>query len=129
MYIEISEKKKWKRSVDGYIAGVCEGMGSSFDINPNVIRLVWLGTVLLFGTGIFLYFLAALILPREDRMSDYHEDKILGVCHRISEKSEIELPIIRFIAVISALSSLGLTILIYLLLHFLMDKPNDKVML
>lgn len=129
MYVEINENKKWKRSTEGYIAGVCEGLGQSFQINPNLLRALWVVAVLAFGTGIVLYLLCALLLPREDKLIEYHEDKVLGVCRRISERTGIELPIVRLIAVFSAISSLGLTTIVYVILHFLLDSPGKKISL
>jgi phage shock protein C len=129
MYVEINENKKWKRSTDGWIAGVCEGLGKSFDVNPNLIRVIWLIALFAFGTGALIYLMFALVLPREDELIDYHQDKVLGVCRRISEQTGIELAVVRLLAVFSVITSAGLTLLLYLLLHFLLPTPKDKITL
>ena len=59
--------KELKRSrTDRMIAGVCGGIGEYLDIDPNVIRLIWVVvTIFTAGTGILAYLLAWLIIPEE----------------------------------------------------------------
>ncbi len=59
--------KELKRSrTDRMIAGVCGGIGEYLGIDPNVIRLIWVGvSIFTVGTGILAYLLAWLILPEE----------------------------------------------------------------
>lgn len=47
------------------IAGVCGGLGEYFDIDPVIIRLAWIVLTILGGSGILIYILAWLIIPRE----------------------------------------------------------------
>jgi phage shock protein C len=51
---------------DRMIAGVASGIGEYLDLDPTIVRLLWvLG---LFTTGpvaLFLYLLCAVIIPRE----------------------------------------------------------------
>lgn len=114
---------RFVRSPAGFVGGVCQGLGESFGLDPWLIRLFWLLTVCLFGTGVLFYLIAWWTLPRRDRMSNYHEKKILGVCLRLSQQSSMELPLIRFFAVLSLLVSVGMSLLIYLFLHFYLPYP------
>jgi phage shock protein C len=59
--------KELKRSrTNRMVAGVCGGIGEYFEIDPNVIRLIWVVlTVLTSGAGILIYLLAWLIIPEE----------------------------------------------------------------
>lgn len=56
-------KKLYKSSSQKMIAGVCGGLAEYFGIEVTIIRLLWAGAVLFFGTGILLYILAAIIMP------------------------------------------------------------------
>ena len=47
------------------IFGVCSGLGDYFDIDPTIIRVIFLASVLLFGTGILLYIILAIVMPDE----------------------------------------------------------------
>ncbi|MFO7710660.1 MAG: PspC domain-containing protein [Candidatus Woesearchaeota archaeon] len=59
------KNKQLKKSKDNKVlAGVCGGLGEYFEIDPTIIRLLWvLLTVFSIGTGIFLYIVAAIIIP------------------------------------------------------------------
>ena len=59
--------KELKRSrTDRMIAGVCGGIGDYLGIDPNVIRLIWVGvSIFTVGTGVLAYLLAWLIIPEE----------------------------------------------------------------
>lgn len=52
---------------DRKIAGVCAGFGDYFNVDPVLIRLLWLAFILIGGTGILLYVIAWIVMPLEDR--------------------------------------------------------------
>ena len=54
--------KKLYKSNDRKIAGVCGGIAEYFGFDPTLVRLVWALVVVFGGTGIFLYFLASIIM-------------------------------------------------------------------
>jgi len=45
------------------LRGVCSGIAEYFDIDPNVVRLLWVMFCLLGGSGILGYIIAAVIMP------------------------------------------------------------------
>jgi len=47
------------------LLGVCGGLGEYFELDPVWFRLAFLISVLLYGTGIFLYIIIAIITPEE----------------------------------------------------------------
>lgn len=55
--------KRLQRSADKKIFGVCGGLGNYFDIDPTVIRIIFLVALVMFGTGFLLYLLLALVMP------------------------------------------------------------------
>ncbi|MEE1243136.1 PspC domain-containing protein [Frisingicoccus sp.] len=57
-------KKLYRSKRNRMICGVCGGIGEYLDVDPTIIRLVAL--VLGFsGTGLFVYIVAAIIMPDE----------------------------------------------------------------
>lgn len=60
--------KKLKRSSsDRVIAGVCGGVGEYFNIDPVVVRIVWvLLSFMPGGPGFLAYLICALIIPEDD---------------------------------------------------------------
>ncbi len=55
-----------RSATDRKIGGVCGGVAEFLDADPSVIRIIWLVSVLFFGTGLMLYLLLWFILPLEE---------------------------------------------------------------
>ncbi len=59
-------KPKLVRSrYDKKIAGVCSGWARYFDVDVNIVRIVWLLCFLLGGTGLLAYFICWIVMPEE----------------------------------------------------------------
>lgn len=117
---------KWVRSVDGIFAGVCAGLGKRFGVDPWLLRVFWLGSILVFGSGLFLYIIAAVALPREDRQSQALDKRFLGVCGRIASNSGLEVGLVRAAAILLALASFGATIVGYFVLYFVLESRQKE---
>lgn len=60
--------KKIMRPREGRkIAGVCQALANFFGLDVSLIRIVWLLTVLLAGTGLLAYLICWLVIPEEGR--------------------------------------------------------------
>ena len=60
------EQKKLFRSLDNrMVCGVCGGIGNYFNIDPTLIRLVWVLASFVGGGGLLAYIIAAIIIPEE----------------------------------------------------------------
>jgi len=59
------EKKLYKSNTDKKIDGVCAGVAEFFNIDPTLVRLAWVLVALFAGSGILLYIVAALVIPRK----------------------------------------------------------------
>ncbi len=56
--------KKLVKSSNRTICGVCGGIGEYLNVDPTLIRLIWIVfTFASFGTGLLAYIVAALIIP------------------------------------------------------------------
>jgi len=47
------------------IAGVCAGFANYFDLDPILVRLVWLVVVIFGGTGLVAYLIGWIVMPQE----------------------------------------------------------------
>ncbi len=56
-------EKRLKKSKDRKLWGVCGGIAEYFDMDPTLVRIIWLLVVLCGGTGILAYIIAALLMP------------------------------------------------------------------
>lgn len=59
------EKKLYLSSTDKKLAGVCGGIAEFFGIDSTLVRLGYVALVICAGTGILLYILCALIIPKK----------------------------------------------------------------
>jgi phage shock protein C len=60
----VPPRKRLVRSTnDKKIAGVAAGLADYFDLDPTIIRLVWLLAVLFAGTGLIAYIILWIALP------------------------------------------------------------------
>lgn len=56
-------KRLYRSQSNRKIAGVCGGIGEYLNLDPTIIRLIWVLLVLCAGTGLLAYLIAALIIP------------------------------------------------------------------
>jgi len=59
-----SVKKLYRDDEDKVIAGVCSGIGAYFNVDPLWIRIGFILTTLLFSTGIWIYLVLWIIVPK-----------------------------------------------------------------
>lgn len=50
---------------EGKFLGVCEGLGDYLDIDPTIIRIIFIVALVLYGSGLLFYLILALIMPKE----------------------------------------------------------------
>ena len=59
-------KKLYKTNSNRLICGVCSGLARYFGIDVTIIRLLFVFLTLVGGSGVLLYFAAAVLMPKED---------------------------------------------------------------
>ena len=59
------KKRLYKSSTDKKVCGVCGGIANYFDVDPTVIRLIWVIFTLVGGSGLIADIIAAIIMPDE----------------------------------------------------------------
>ncbi len=75
-------KKLRKSSKNKVFAGVCGGVGEYLNIDPVIVRIIWLVAVFTYGFGVLAYIVAAIIMPESDGSSEYEDDE--------EEKKEVD---------------------------------------
>ena len=48
------------------IAGVCTGFAAYFNVDPVLVRVIWIALSLAGGSGVLLYLIAWIVMPLED---------------------------------------------------------------
>ncbi|MBQ1551984.1 MAG: PspC domain-containing protein [Clostridia bacterium] len=58
-------KRIYRSRTDCKIAGVCGGIANFLNVDPTLIRLIWVALVLFGGSGLLAYLICALVIPEE----------------------------------------------------------------
>ena len=66
----MNETKKLYRLDHGALAGVCGGVAEYFNVDANLVRLIWVALCFAGTAGLWLYVAAALLLPKKSQV--YH---------------------------------------------------------
>lgn len=117
--------RRWVRSRQGVLMGVCTSLARHLGVEPWIVRGVWALAVACFGVGLLPYVVLGLCLPREDRVAEYETRKVLGVCLRVSRRSGKELALVRLLAVLAFFVSAGTAAIVYGVLHLAMPKSRE----
>ncbi|MEO5571255.1 MAG: PspC domain-containing protein [Bacteroidia bacterium] len=48
---------------DKKIFGVCSGLANYFDLDPTLMRIIFLVALIVFGSGFVLYIILAMVMP------------------------------------------------------------------
>ncbi len=59
----MNDKRLYKSSENRMLCGVCGGIAEYFNIDPTLVRLVWVIITCFGGAGILAYIIAAVIIP------------------------------------------------------------------
>lgn len=64
----MESKRLYRSRNQRMICGVCGGIAEYFNVDPTIIRLAWVLFALTGGSGLLVYFIAAIIIPDEPKM-------------------------------------------------------------
>ena len=127
-------KKLYRSAENGKIAGVCGGLAEYFDLDPVIVRVVFVSLIPL---GIVTYFVMWLMVPLKQKeilssgsikrlyLSD-QDRKIAGVCGGLGEYFNQDSTIFRILFVVLVFIG-GLGIPLYIILWLAM--PSRKITL
>ena len=57
------EKRLTRDVKNKKIAGVCAGIANYFDLDPTLVRVIWILLVCVAGTGVLAYLIAGAVMP------------------------------------------------------------------
>jgi phage shock protein PspC (stress-responsive transcriptional regulator) len=125
---------------DESLGGVCSGIGSYFDIDPTLIRILFVVAIVIYGSGLLFYFILWLIIPKakgEDAeimrqqkqvrtrklFRDMDNKTIGGVCAGIGAYFGLDTIWIRLALVVS-LFIFGSGFILYIILWIIIPKAQ-----
>jgi len=59
------DKKLYRSRTEKMIGGVCGGIAEYFDVDPTIVRIIWVLVCLAVGSGVLIYIIAYLIIPEK----------------------------------------------------------------
>ncbi|NLI70726.1 MAG: PspC domain-containing protein [Firmicutes bacterium] len=71
-------KKIYRSATDKMIAGVCGGLADYFDVDPVLIRLLWVLAFFAGGMGLLVYIAAWIIIPEKKNLHEHIPDATVG---------------------------------------------------
>lgn len=84
-----NQKKLMRSSKDTVIGGVCGGLGDYFDVDPTIIRIIFVILAVWGGVGIILYLIALIVMPKEgEEMEKKTEDVGEKISKAVDEATE-----------------------------------------
>lgn len=57
-------RKLYKSQTDKKLCGVCGGIAEYLGIDSTIVRLIWAILIACYGTGLLVYIIAALVMPK-----------------------------------------------------------------
>ena len=134
-------KKLYRSNQDKKISGVCSGLGNYFNIDPTLIRLLFI--FLMVFTGflhvIIAYFILVLIIPIEPRSNiqrnykrlyrSQTDKKLAGVCGGLAEFLKMDSTLIRIIYIVLLIFTalVPMTIIYAIAWLVIPEKPGKDV--
>lgn len=58
-------KKRLHKTNERMIFGVCGALAEYFDLDPTIVRIAFVIAALLFGSGVLLYLILAIVIPNQ----------------------------------------------------------------
>lgn len=76
------EKRLYRSKKDRLIAGVCGGLAEYFNIDPVVVRLVFIAAIFVGGAGLVAYIVLAIVVPSADSV---HNEPVQTIRENVEE--------------------------------------------
>jgi len=125
-------KKLYRNISDKVIAGVASGIGNYFQVDPIIIRIVFLASLFIGGFGLIAYIICWIGIPAKDgsehllnkRFYRDKDDKVIGgIAMGIANYFGVDVSIIRILFLISIFFG-GIGLIVYFILWFI--TPEAK---
>ena len=59
----MEQKKLYRSATNKMVCGVCAGIADYINLDPSVVRLLWILFSFLGGSGLLAYIIAAIVIP------------------------------------------------------------------
>ncbi len=84
------QQRLLRNPFDKVVGGVCSGLARYFDVDPVIVRLVWVVLLLVFGIGFLAYLIAWAVIPAARSMAELEGGEPMTF-HDVSRNMQEEL--------------------------------------
>jgi phage shock protein C len=81
-------RKLYRSSSDRIISGVCGGLAEHFEIDPTLVRVIFIVLALMSGVGVIIYLALALLVPSEGKEEKSPKETIKEGAEEIGQKAK-----------------------------------------
>jgi len=81
-------RKLYRSSTDRIISGVCGGLAEHFEIDPTLVRVIFIVLALMSGVGVIIYLALALLVPSEGKEEKTPKETIKEGAEEIGQKAK-----------------------------------------
>lgn len=82
-------KRLTRSKTNKVVAGVCGGLGEYFNIDPVILRILFVAMVLWGGSGVLLYIVMWLVIPEAGKESEPMEKRMETAGHEMKDKAQL----------------------------------------
>lgn len=85
---QTTTKRFTRSSTDKVLAGVCGGLGTYFELDPTVFRIIFVVATFFGGFGLLLYIILALLVPADNQSPDEPIKKVRAAAAQVGKAME-----------------------------------------
>ncbi len=63
-------KRLYRKADSKKIAGVCSGLGEYFNVDPTLVRIIFLLVTFFWGFGVLVYLVCWMAMPSKDEIKE-----------------------------------------------------------
>ena len=71
----MAERRIYRSKENRILAGVCGGIGDYFDVDPTLVRIIFVLLAIWGGIGILLYIICFIVIPESNSMKEENFDE------------------------------------------------------
>ena len=89
----MASKKLYRSCSSRVVAGICGGLGQYFDVDPVLIRLLFVISIIAGGLGVIVYFISWLVIPNDPKCeTENFNEEVKEVAHNVADtvKNEVQ---------------------------------------
>jgi phage shock protein PspC (stress-responsive transcriptional regulator) len=80
-------RKLYRSSSDRMISGVCGGLAEHFEIDPTLVRVIFIVLALMSGVGVIIYLALALLVPSQGKEDKSPKETMKEGAEEIGQKA------------------------------------------